>query len=686
LNHPNLVTVYDFGNEDGQPYLVMEFVEGRSLEAVIAERRPAPERAARILCQLCDGLAYAHAKGILHRDIKPGNNLVGDDGTARIGDFGLARALTGGRAVMQRSGKPLGTPGYAAPEVYEVNRPLDLRSDIYALGALLYEMLTGQAPTDKDPVPPSVLARTPPAFDAVIARAMAPSPLQRFASAVDMKATVLSALQAPRTHGVPTGRLTVTGEATTAGHAAPRTGRGSRVAVAGFLMLAAGALAWGIFGRGGQSTQPTSPTAADEMPAVTEGPDDLASLLNPSIIPPVSPPETPPAQPPADTAANPPAQPPPPRETPPPTVASSSTNAPDNIVPEQPPPAETNPQLPPIPVEPADPAKVLAQLKAFQNGGERPPGFGEIIEGPSGHRYLAVEAKLKWHQAREIAKEVGGHLVTITSLEEQHFVHDRAVGSIGPIQPRKQFWLGATDELIEGQWRWVTGEPWEFTSWGRDEPDAVPEKNFLSLMTAPRRPGQGWSDSGEYSANIVGFIVEWEAGASSGQTPAVAATSTTPTQPPQQRVAWNWAVEQLHAVVDPIIKAHEQKVSALSERYAAALQRAANGDESTRTEITAEIERFQSSGDVPDQSPAGAHTEIVRLQNIWRQEHGKLRGQLKEELLKFQPSYIRALEDEREKYVNDDKKAEAEAIFAEITRLNQHAEAFLSLATRSEWK
>ena len=180
--------------------------------------------------------------------------------------------------------------------------------------------------------------------------------------------------------------------------------------------------------------------------------------------------------------------------------ANNPAPAPPPAIEPNPPPPEADAPAPPppVPVEPADPANVLTQIKSLQNGGERPPGFGEIIVGPNGHRYLAVDAKLKWPQAREIAEQVGGHLVTITSIEEQHFVHDRAVGSIGPIQPRKQYWLGATDELIEGEWRWVTGEPWEFTSWAQEEPDGVPSKNHLSLMSAPRRPGQGWSDSGEF--------------------------------------------------------------------------------------------------------------------------------------------------------------------------------------------
>ena len=133
------------------------------------------------------------------------------------------------------------------------------------------------------------------------------------------------------------------------------------------------------------------------------------------------------------------------------------------------------------------------------------------------------------------------------------------------------------------------------------------------------------------------------------------------------------------------MRAHEQKVTALRDRYTAALGRAAAGDEGAKAGVNSEIERFKSFGNVPDQTPAGAHAEIARVQNIWRQEHGKLRRQLKEELLKLQPPYIRALEGQKEKFVREGDTAATEAIVAEITRLNQTPETFLSLAIRGQW-
>ena len=683
LNHPHLVAVYDFGNEDGRPYLVMEFIEGRSLEALIAERRLSPERAARLLCQLCDGLAYAHAKGILHRDIKPANILISDDGVAKIGDFGLARAMKGGRAVMQRSGQPLGTPGYAAPEVYEISRPLDHRTDIYALGALFYEMLTGQPPADRDAAPPSAINRTAAAYDAVVARAMAPSALQRFGSALDMKGAVMGALHSPRPAAAPTGDVPVFADGSSGDLRRSRPSP-PRQKVAGIVLVALaalGALAWGFFGRNGSGEAPVAkshPAPAVEAPANITPRGELTPAVRPAAEPVPSPLAA------RESAPEPAPSPITPPNLPPTLVAPSS----ENSSPSEPQP-QPFPQRQPIePISPAAEQTLLSHVKSMVAGGERGPGLGELVEGAGGRRYLAALTRVPWLQARTLAEKAGGHLITITTAEEQALLLEKILPSLGPAARGVQFWLGATDEAAEGNWRWVTGEPWEFVEWAYGEPNGAASKNFLA--TTRQAGNRAWSDSNDVNPSIAGFILEWDPGA---------APPSSPTTPPAtaegpDNSAWSWAIEQLHAVVAPITKAHDQKVEALRARYVAALQRTpGNGDstppngnrEQTAQAFKLEIERFRSSGTVPDETPADAHPEIARVQNIWRTEYGKLRRQLKADLQKLQPPYLRALESQKEKFVREGATTTAEKVGAEIGRLNQSPEAFLTLALGAPW-
>jgi serine/threonine-protein kinase len=144
LSHPNIVTVYDVGEASGQLYMAMELLEGDDLRSLI-EKRAAIGLAdrVRILVQICDGLAYAHSRGVVHRDIKPANILVGSDGRVKILDFGLARVSA--RSTITRRGVILGTPDYMAPE-QAMGKGVDRRSDVFSAGAVFYEFLTLEKP------------------------------------------------------------------------------------------------------------------------------------------------------------------------------------------------------------------------------------------------------------------------------------------------------------------------------------------------------------------------------------------------------------------------------------------------------------------------------------------------------------------------------------------------------------
>jgi len=188
LSHPNIVAVYDFGQAGGHYYLMMEFVDGMTLRQLEQTRKLSPEEALTIAPRICEALQYAHDEGVVHRDIKPGNILVDRKGRVKIADFGLAKilgqeskdfSLTGEHAVM-------GTPHYMAPEQMTSSRNVDHRADIYSLGVVVYEMLTGELPVGRF-APPSKKVHVDVRLDEVVLRALESDPELRFQRVSDVK-------------------------------------------------------------------------------------------------------------------------------------------------------------------------------------------------------------------------------------------------------------------------------------------------------------------------------------------------------------------------------------------------------------------------------------------------------------------------------------------------------------------
>ncbi|MBV9412720.1 MAG: serine/threonine protein kinase [Acidimicrobiia bacterium] len=204
LAHPNVVATFDTGMDDGVAYIVMELVVGRTLREVLRAEGPLPvAKAVTIAAAVADALHYAHEAGIVHRDVKPGNILIGSDGRVKVADFGIAKAATDQDLTQQ--GALLGTAKYLAPEQV-AGQSQDRRSDVYGLGVVLYEMLCGRAPFTGDTDmavayqhahadPPKLRQLRPDVsrrLEGIVLKAMAKSPEQRFATAADMRTALLS--------------------------------------------------------------------------------------------------------------------------------------------------------------------------------------------------------------------------------------------------------------------------------------------------------------------------------------------------------------------------------------------------------------------------------------------------------------------------------------------------------------
>jgi tRNA A-37 threonylcarbamoyl transferase component Bud32 len=381
LNHPNIVGVFDYGETAELAYIVMEFVDGRSLKAVLdKQERFALHDMMRVMQDVLGGLQYSHEHGVVHRDIKPANIILASGGQAKIADFGIARIES---SSMTQAGTVLGTPAYMSPEQF-MGQVVTARSDLYSTGVVLYQMLTGERPFEgsltsimhkvlntRPPKPSDLSVTVPPGMDAVVERAMARRPEDRFASAAEFAQALREVAEAP-----PQSLPAVMAEEPAADativaapqrHAAPAEAvasatpraRASRLPVAVAALIAALAV---LGGGAWFALSPSRPSAPDVASLPAKAPQDAA----PSTAPQSPAPETTAATPAPSSAATAPV--PLPQAvataTPPqPTLPAAATPAPASPVqaaaaPPEAPPAPQN--LPPSPA----PAPAPQQLAA----------------------------------------------------------------------------------------------------------------------------------------------------------------------------------------------------------------------------------------------------------------------------------------------------------------------------------
>ena len=221
LNHPAIVAVYDTGEDrtatGATPYIVMEYVEGDTLRDVLRrEGRLEPQKAMSLAADICGALDFSHRNGIVHRDVKPGNVMITPQGAVKVMDFGIARAVSDSAATMTSTAAVIGTAQYLSPEQAR-GEGVDARSDVYSLGCLLYELVTGAPPfTGDSPVsvayqhvredprlPSSINPAIPPELDAILMKAMAKNPANRYQSAAEMRNDLLRAVAGQRVEATP---------------------------------------------------------------------------------------------------------------------------------------------------------------------------------------------------------------------------------------------------------------------------------------------------------------------------------------------------------------------------------------------------------------------------------------------------------------------------------------------------
>jgi serine/threonine protein kinase len=204
LSHPNIVPVFDWGEDNGTYFIVMEFVDGRALSSILRTAGPLhPDRAAEIAADVAGALSYAHRHGVVHRDVKPGNVLITEEGTIKVTDFGIARAVNTEESLTQ-TGAVMGTATYFSPEQAE-GMGVDSRSDIYSLGVVIFEMVTGRPPflgdtpvavaskhvREHPPAPREINPGVPPDLEAIILKCLAKSPDHRYATGDDLRIDLL---------------------------------------------------------------------------------------------------------------------------------------------------------------------------------------------------------------------------------------------------------------------------------------------------------------------------------------------------------------------------------------------------------------------------------------------------------------------------------------------------------------
>lgn len=416
LNHPNLIGVYDFGDVDGMLFIIMEYVQGKALFYSIHKKAIDPTIAINLICKVSRGIAHAHKGGILHRDIKPANILLDIDAEPKVGDFGLARPINAKRG----EGLAFGTPGYTAPEVFNHQYDIDQRSDIFSVGAMLFELIKGRAPESNST---SMKTGLDTRLDAILSKATHPDPNQRHKD-VDQLADQLEAL-APKLSGP---RFATAERPTSASPQAPitqlKSSKSSPVPALIVIALLLGGGAFALFKGLNEDEPETITPKTPEKPIVDK--------------------------------------------------KSSKPKKDPKKDRQKPKVAKNNPKPSPKPKPDPDPVvtreKPLDSLLRLQGAlaagklGELP--VGAIKRGDSA--FFLYRPYKTWPEAQALAENFGASLASAKNSDDLRFFRNS-------FKSEKTVWLGASDSGVEGKWYWMDGEPVSESFWAKASPDNDPE-------------------------------------------------------------------------------------------------------------------------------------------------------------------------------------------------------------------
>lgn len=513
LHHPNIVTIYDIANENGENYFTMEFVAGSSLQSLSSKGHVTITQAVDIMSKVCDAIHYAHSQGVIHRDIKPANIMLDKDKQPKVMDFGLAKLARESKK-LSKSGAVLGTLQYMAPEQAEgYAKLIDARTDVYALGATLYELVTGRPPVTgssyeilykivhADPVVPSQInPRVPKDLENIILKALQKQKDKRYSSAAELRDDLDRFRQGNPVLARPLSlyeRLI-------------RWGRRERwvclvTALVLLAILTASSLflphrpvplVWSVKLVDKDNRQRSEFLETEEVYWKIQWQRGHNNLPGEKV-----------------------------------TIFGDGLESIAQRTHEQ--PAKQGLVTLTLPVKsnrwyggkfqatvsiysggievekqltfrikcPFEPVFDLSKLAIW----EKEKKFCEDFSHYEGHHYLVVSHYVTWPGAKKICEELGGHLVTISDLAENTWVRqrlDQAKVSLA--------WLGLSDEQEEGKFRWITGEPLNFTCWQDKQPDNWSNEDYGEITDSPSNDKGRWNDLSDNTLTLRAFVCEWD--------------------------------------------------------------------------------------------------------------------------------------------------------------------------------
>jgi serine/threonine protein kinase len=458
LQHPGIVAVYQFGTaRDGRLYFVMEFVDGMTLFDLIHSGHLTVAQALEIVKQVSEALAYAHEESVVHRDIKPSNILVDKKGRVKVADFGLAKmartAKSEAASLMHtQTGHIMGTPDYAAPEQMRGGTEVDHRADIYSLGVMFYEMLTGEVPRGLF-VPPSEKTGTDTRLDKVVLRALHENPAKRYQQATQLRDEVTKT-QASGVRGadavprpakpVPPPQNSVMRTLYTVWRMA-KDGSGWKAVFGAFVLMALTAIIGVSVALWGPHQWFTKPKPTPEaVVAVKSSVSQATTVPKAARSSSFSSPEPKPVAPALDKGKPP---------TPEPQPVAKNEPAASPSVPQ--PKPEPTPTPPPV----APRAMVVEEAPP-----EPKPSTPKTEASFNGKRFVLNAQPMTWTQAHEHAKAQGGRLATVMNAEHNRWLAQTfAPGADG-------LFLGGQCWMPGGLWEWDSGSKWTFSAWSGEVP------------------------------------------------------------------------------------------------------------------------------------------------------------------------------------------------------------------------